>query len=679
MSVKEGLYSTVTIPAPISLANSAVSPTLLSARFALYLENMLPTSNKAGSIEKRFGSKLVGNPIGSGNIQNLFEFIKSDGTQQILAYVDTGILYRYDNPTWTSLKSGLNTTNPLGSVAFNNKLVFFNGVDNNFSWDGTTIADIEDTIEDLLATSRTWVDQNTITLTTGTRGATDYPNGRTVYYNITGSGLAITSITRASSTATVTTTSNHNMPTGTRVTVTGAGEAQYNGTFTITYISANSFSYTVSGAPATPATGTITYGFTTQNTSTSTVSSTSLSGSVLTVDTTANIMPAGLVTINSVYFKRKPTAFSYIYAYNDRLYALSSGDMSSTTFRATPANMYLYYCRSINDENSWFSTLTLEQAYLNLRDKHGIGDELIAMAQLDGTLIIFGRHATQIWSGEDPSAIDGFAWQKTVPVGLLQKFLIANLPRDIAFVTHSGVRTFRNVFQTESLEALADLGSDVDPAIEADIAILNQSDANYRRARAFSYVDDGMFGFKIAEKPRIYIISDKTKGWTLFSGVFKDATAYLGTTNNRLYLGKEDDLQVYANGADGAAQLYADAGATIYTVWRSQWVQPANGARWGNVWWRFITEAGSAGITATVGRRLDYDLSTQTEFSVNMDSSYAAWDNALWDVAMWDSQRQDIPDYRDKFNCNSVLFQITTDTATGPFQLTGVKLLGSAR
>jgi hypothetical protein len=69
---------------------------------------------------------------------------------------------------------------------------------------------------------------------------------------------AITSITRAVSTATVTTTAAHGFTTGQSVTHAGANQAEYNITATITVTGATTYTYTVSGAPATPATGTIT-------------------------------------------------------------------------------------------------------------------------------------------------------------------------------------------------------------------------------------------------------------------------------------------------------------------------------------------------------------------------------------------------------------------------------------
>lgn len=67
---------------------------------------------------------------------------------------------------------------------------------------------------------------------------------------------SVTSITRSGSVATVSHT-GHNFLNNQEVSISGATQTEYNGKFRITYIDANSYSYTVSGTPTTPATGTI--------------------------------------------------------------------------------------------------------------------------------------------------------------------------------------------------------------------------------------------------------------------------------------------------------------------------------------------------------------------------------------------------------------------------------------
>lgn len=72
------------------------------------------------------------------------------------------------------------------------------------------------------------------------------------------SGISVSAITRSSTTATVTTSTNHGFVNGASVTISGATQSEYNGTFTIAYISATKFSYTVAENPPTTATGSFT-------------------------------------------------------------------------------------------------------------------------------------------------------------------------------------------------------------------------------------------------------------------------------------------------------------------------------------------------------------------------------------------------------------------------------------
>jgi hypothetical protein len=69
----------------------------------------------------------------------------------------------------------------------------------------------------------------------------------------------ISSITSVSTTATVTTSASHNLFTGNSITISGAVQTEYNGTYTITVTGANTFTYTFAGSATSPATGTKVY------------------------------------------------------------------------------------------------------------------------------------------------------------------------------------------------------------------------------------------------------------------------------------------------------------------------------------------------------------------------------------------------------------------------------------
>lgn len=106
----------------------------------------------------------------------------------------------------------------------------------------SAVADITETSDRMLIKSGS----NIYMLNSTTEGITQLSTAKSV-----------TSITRSGTTATVTLT-GHDFVDGDYVVHEGADQSEYNITAQITYISANSYSYEVSGSPATPATGTIT-------------------------------------------------------------------------------------------------------------------------------------------------------------------------------------------------------------------------------------------------------------------------------------------------------------------------------------------------------------------------------------------------------------------------------------
>jgi hypothetical protein len=82
---------------------------------------------------------------------------------------------------------------------------------------------------------------------------------RVVMYRTLDTAQSVSSITRSSSTATVTTAASHGYSTGDWITIAGASQSGYNGTFQITVTAATTYTYDLGSlTPATPATGTIT-------------------------------------------------------------------------------------------------------------------------------------------------------------------------------------------------------------------------------------------------------------------------------------------------------------------------------------------------------------------------------------------------------------------------------------
>ncbi len=89
--------------------------------------------------------------------------------------------------------------------------------------------------------------------------ATGFEYATSEISTVTDPDQGITGITRVGTTATATVAEGHALATGMEVTVSGADQAEYNITTTVSVLSSLTFSYEVSGSPTTPATGTIGY------------------------------------------------------------------------------------------------------------------------------------------------------------------------------------------------------------------------------------------------------------------------------------------------------------------------------------------------------------------------------------------------------------------------------------
>lgn len=252
---RKGLYSTQFIPFPEKLMNTATSPTVLSTDFARLILNMTPTKNKAGVGRKRFGTVDLGSTIGAGVITHLAEFIKSDGTSQILAYTNDGKLHLTENDgtSWAEKRTGMNVLGTVRHAVFNNTLVFVNGLDNNFSWDGTTITELSEEVAEQLA--KTWAAEDSLTISSPDDLSTRYVVGDTITLRYGARDLTVSGITRASTTATITTAQNHNLLVGEKLVIRGALPDGYNGEFTITAVpTTTTIEVTVDGSLSTPAT-----------------------------------------------------------------------------------------------------------------------------------------------------------------------------------------------------------------------------------------------------------------------------------------------------------------------------------------------------------------------------------------------------------------------------------------
>jgi hypothetical protein len=593
---------------PRALLNTALSPTLVvKDKQARQIVNIIPNTNKAGSGAKRFGLVAKGAAaVGSTLVGEPFEYRKGDGTIQFIQYFSDGSLWTLNESTgvYTSIKTGLNVLGTVGAVPFNNKLIFYNGMNQPFSWDGASCTDLGEYVTDVLAaTSPTQTSTSQFTLQPGgVRGASDYPNGRAI-----------------------------------RVTFATAG--------------------VISAVVAS----------TSYNAGTNT----------LTVNVTGTPFPNPNQVISTVEYFAKPPAFSFMDAEFDMLWGLSPGELKAKVYRGADG-MKVYYQAALNNENSWYdyvgSAPTQDVPYINLRNKARVFDELVAISTIDGNRCFHGRNQLYIYSGDDPSTAGSFVWVKTIPVGTVHQKLVQRFPGDTLFFTPYGARSLRRVFQTEAAEVVPDLGSDIDPTVQSKINTLFSGDAEYKKARSFYYARDGLYGFKLDDESLlVYVLSEQSKGWVLFTGYFADAQGFLGTTDGRLLVSRSSQLYVYANGTDAiGGTTYSDGGTPIECRWWLPWIQ--TGGRWSNHAVEVLIEQSVEG-TIYLDRFTDYNEQDVVTSTALVTGSGPMWDEAQLDVDLWDGVTSN-PVVSDKFLCDNFSYLLRHNDTDGPRSILGIRPIG---
>lgn len=489
--------------------------------------------------------------------------------------------------------------------------------------------------------------------------------------------INVSSITRAANVATATTAVGHGYVVDDAITVFDVEEPEYNGTFLVTAVTATTFTYEVAGDPASPATINsllptyIQYGIEKKEVTATILTSTYNAGTdsqelVFTTD----ILPSVSIDISELMYIHTVIPFSFMTSINDRVWALSGGELKANTYRGANGTK-IYYTVFANNELSWVDNETQEEAYLDIEDKHKVQDELVGISAIEGQYVFHGRRAMQIWGGYSPSEM---RHSKTIQVGTVHGDLIQTLPNDVMFVSTYGVRSVRNADATENLEISPELGDAIDPTIQDMVTEILTSDAKYKSARSYRYDKGGFYGFNFGGKHMLFTITEKIKGWVEVSGDLLASTDFVDLPDNRLLLNNGTDILEYSNGVNND-KAYTDRGVQIPVIWSMPWIVLKN-KRYANRYWEITLGADTAATDLVIKRFKNLDDSSIKGFELAIDSTTSFWDEALWDAASWKSQPVRYRK-RDKFICDSYRVILSSSSADGKFEIINIKVIGS--
>ena len=141
-SASQYKVKSVSIPAPFGGLNSRDSVDFMKPTDAIVMSNFFPTVEKV-TLREGYTSFCTG--IGSGDVETLIEH-NAGSNRQLLAIGSNGTLYQIDTGSAVSKKTGLSNGRSQ-TAAFNGRTLFANGAE-QFSWDGSSAADISLTLSD---------------------------------------------------------------------------------------------------------------------------------------------------------------------------------------------------------------------------------------------------------------------------------------------------------------------------------------------------------------------------------------------------------------------------------------------------------------------------------------------------------------------------------------------------
>lgn len=538
---KKFTASVASLASPIGGWNARDSLAEMNPLDAVQLINFFPTPSDV-TLRKGFTKTSTGI---TGNVQTLMNYANQDGTNTLFA-VANGVIYNASTSTATSVFTGLTNSkfqHCMISTDGGNFIIAVNGEDAAMIYDGTRWAKI----------ATTTTAQTILTITRGGTG------------NLT---------------ATLTTAVAHGLVTGNRVTISGATEANYNGSYAITVTGATTFTYTMATAPTANATVVGTYtviGITGVN---------------------SNVFVNVNMCQNRLFFVQKNTmTFWYL--------PVESIGGAALDF---PLGAIARSGGFLQAMGTW----TLDAGY-------GV-DDLSAFVTSMGEVIVY--------KGTNPS--DANNWSEVGVWQLGQTFsrrCFFKFGGDLLLLTQDGLVPMSGALQSSRLDPRINLTDKIFYAVSqaaTDFYAEFGWQINY-----FASENMLILNIPVGTGYEQYVMHTITKAWARFTGV--EAICWEVAADNKIFFGGNGFVaQFYTATSDAGANIIATAQqAYSYFDTRGQL------KRFTLV--RPILQTTNGLPTVLCGISTDFDtvpLTSQIAFNPAINNT-GTWDNAKWDQDNW--------------------------------------------
>ena len=274
--------------------------------------------------------------------------------------------------------------------------------------------------------------------------------------------------------------------------------------------------------------------------------------------TTADDLPVFAADHTQIFYQAWPPRFNFLFVAHDRLWALGEGAVG-LEYRRPDEALKVYYAQQVNSVTGWFNERTKTVRSEDLSNIHGEPDNLEAICTIGGFMAFVGRKKTHIYQGKSPFPLNeggDFVLNATLPTGVIHGDLLIELANDVFFITPGGLSSFSTLNVAKQFAATS--YDAVNPLVQHYVASMMASNAHYRASTSFKHEAGIIAGFKIGKnKVLCSLFSTSLYSWSLFSGDFEKAASFL-SLGNRLYLSIQNRVYKYADGNDGLLPVYGD-------------------------------------------------------------------------------------------------------------------------
>jgi len=538
---KKFTATTASVPAPIGGWNARDSLAQMAPTDAVQLINFFPTPTDV-SLRKGYAKTSTGI---TGKVYSLMNYAKPNGSNSLFAAAESKI---WDASASTAVEvfSGL-TNSKFQFVNFTNAsgnyLIACNGQDPVMVYDGT----------------------------------------RWTYMATTATAQTILTITRGGTgnlTATVTTAAAHGLASKNRVTISGATEANYNGSYSITVTGATTFTYTMATAP------------------------------------TANASVVGTYTVLGITGADSST-FINVNLFKNRLWFTQKDTMKA---------WYL----SVSSIGGTATALDFGGIARNAGYLQAMGTWTLDAGQGadDYAVFVTSMGEVMVYNGTDPTSAATWALKGVWQLGqTFNRKCFFKWSGDLLLLTQDGLVPLASALQSSRLDPRINLTDKIYYAVSQAATTYY---ANFGwQINYFASENMLILNIPINGGMEQYVMHTITKSWARFTGL--EAYCWETSGSNEIYFGGDGYVaNFYQGNSDNGSNIQANA-QQAYSYFDS----PGQLKRFTMV--RPIFQSNNGVPTTAVNISTDFE--PQTEFGTltfNPASTIGGvWDVSVWDDALW--------------------------------------------